>query len=270
MQERVERDKTKTKALLLGFFLLLLLLGRLLERLFDVLLLVLVGRLGLGLFLLLVFLVLVLLLVCRVGDTYRGRHRRLLVVVIVIGIFVHQIARRLLDRLDGAAHGVGILARRFARFVEGESLLDLDGEHLAKLGGGRFGEAVDARGDRDLVGEEARHAALVLGCGTGDGRGVVDEAVLGRVAFGLECAEERLFGTEDLDRRGRILGQVGQRTGVTDETGADNLTQECRKVGCDEVHLLDEILVHVFTVLAEVDDSIGKVDDVVHVELSIS
>merc|ERR1711892_1545638 len=118
-------------------------------------------------------------------------------------------------------HAVDVLARRLARVVEAQPLLDLLAQLLAKLVGGLLREVVDAAGDRALVREVARDAALVLGGGAPDEGRVEDEAVLGRVALGLERAEERLLGAEDLHRRGRVLGEVGERAGVRDEARGD-------------------------------------------------
>ena len=39
---------------------------------------------------------------------------------------------------------------------------------------------------------------------------MVNETVLGGVALGFECSEEGLFGSENLDRTGGGLGQVGK------------------------------------------------------------
>ena len=57
----------------------------------------------------------------------------------------------------------------------------------------------------------ASDLALEFAAGVRDKLGVVDQAVLGRVVLGLERAEQRLFGSQDLHRGRRVLGQVHQR-----------------------------------------------------------
>ncbi len=42
--------------------------------------------------------------------------------------------------------------------------------------------------------------------------------------------------------------------------GTDDLAEQGGEVGCDECIFFDEVLVHVFAVLAEVDDAVGKVE----------
>lgn len=80
------------------------------------------------------------------------------------------------------------------------------------------------------------------------------------VALGLEGSEEGLFGTENLDGRGWVLGEV--RKGSTtliryalvwfevsgpcdsrmrDQPSGDGLSDQSRKVGCDDAHFVDQI-----------------------------
>jgi hypothetical protein len=101
---------------------------------------------------------------------------------------------------DREAHHVNVLARRGARLVKDEALLDLLAQLDAKRLRWILGKAVDARGDRALVGEVARDAALVLGRGAADKGRVKDEAVLGRVALGLEGAARPTREPEHQDK----------------------------------------------------------------------
>lgn len=114
----------------------------------------------------------------------------------------------LLDRIRILRHGRTSLEKV-------ESLLNLVPQRLSELGRRHVGEAVDPARNGALVREEAGDPTLVLGAGTADEGRVVDETVLGGVALGLESAEEGLLSTEDLDRRGGVLGQVGQRAAIT-------------------------------------------------------
>lgn len=85
---------------------------------------------------------------------------------------------------------------------------------------------------------------------------------LGGVSLGLESSEESLLGSENLDGRGGVLGEVGKRSSVRDEPGSNGLSEEGGKVGRDEVHLLDEVGLESLPVVGEVDDSVGEVGDV--------
>lgn len=74
---------------------------------------------------------------------------------------------------------------------------------LHTLSEGRRGhvhEAVNAGGNGALVGQVARDAPLVALLGAPNEGAVEDEAVLRRVALGLQRPEEGLLGTQDLHR----------------------------------------------------------------------
>ncbi|RUP49832.1 hypothetical protein BC936DRAFT_141339, partial [Jimgerdemannia flammicorona] len=88
--------------------------------------------------------------------------------------------------LHNLLHGVDVLGGRRAGLVEGKAILDLLLQGLAELGSGLVGEAVDTGGDGAFVGDKARDAALILGARAADEGRVVDQAVLGSVAFSLK------------------------------------------------------------------------------------
>lgn len=104
--------------------------------------------------------------------------------------------------------------------------------------------------------------ALVLGGSLADERGVVDETVLGSLVLGLEGAEEGLLGTEDLNGGGGVLGQVDERTGVSDETSADELAHHHGQVGSDGLHAVLEVVVELRAVLVDVEHLRAQVLDV--------
>ena len=106
------------------------------------------------------------------------------------------------------------------------------------------------------------HLSLELLRGLSDERGVEDETVLGRVVLRLERAEEGLLGTEDLDRRRGVLGKVEEGPRVGDETGADELADECRQVRRDGRHAVLEVLVQLRAVLRDRDDLVREEQDV--------
>lgn len=65
---------------------------------------------------------------------------------------------------------------------------------------------------------------------------MVNETIFGCVVLRLERSEKGLFGTEDLDGRGRVLGQVHQASGVTDESSTNKLTNEGSEIRGDGLH----------------------------------
>jgi len=94
---------------------------------------------------------------------------------------------------------------------------------------------------------------------------VVDQTIFGGVSLGLKCTEERFLCTKDLNRRGRILGQVGQGTGVRDETGGNDLSDELGQVGSNDGHLVSQV---VKDLLAEVGKRVnfcGEGQNVLHI-----
>lgn len=90
---------------------------------------------------------------------------------------------------------------------------------------------------------------------------MVDETVLGGVALGLESTEKSLLGTEDLESRGRVLGEVGQRTSVRDEAGGNGSANESLQVGGDVGHLLLEVGGGGLAVVGLLDNSLSEAVD---------
>src|SRR6202012_4402140 len=79
--------------------------------------------------------------------------------------------------------------------------------------------------------------------------------------------EKTLRSTKNLDGGGGIFGEVGQGTGVGDQTGTDHLTDQGGQVGGNVVHLGDEVLVELLAVVGKVNDALGKVLNVDHIDL---
>ena len=71
---------------------------------------------------------------------------------------------------------------------------------------------------------------------------MVDETVFRRVVLGLERSEQGLLGTQDLDSRGGVLGEVHQASGVADQSSTDKLTNERGEVGRDSLHSVSEVV----------------------------
>jgi hypothetical protein len=94
---------------------------------------------------------------------------------------------------------------------------------------------------------------------------VVDETVFRRVVLGLERSEQGLLGTQDLDSRGGVLGEVHQASGVADQSSTDKLTNERGEVGRDSLHSVSEVVGQLSSVLGDRDDLITKGVDVSHI-----
>jgi len=138
-------------------------------------------------------------------------------------------------------------------------------QSLTKLGGRSLGEVVDTRSNGALVGKETRNATLVLGASPANEGRVIQETILGSVTLGLQGTEESLLGTENLDRGGGVLGQIGQATSVGNQTGTDHLSNKSSKVGSDNAHLGYQVLVERLAVLGQADNAAGESSDVLHV-----
>ena len=56
------------------------------------------------------------------------------------------------------------------------------------------------------------YLSLVLGGALPHQRGMVDQTIFGRVMFRLECPEQRLLRSQDLDGGGRVFCQIHEGT----------------------------------------------------------
>ena len=78
-----------------------------------------------------------------------------------------------------------------------------------------------------------------------------DEAILWCSVLCLERSEECLLGAEDLDGgRGRFC-EVDERSGVCDQSRADQFADEDGEVGCDRLHPVLQVLVQLGAVLGQ-------------------
>jgi len=94
---------------------------------------------------------------------------------------------------------------------------------------------------------------------------VEDETVFRSVVLGLESTEESLLGTEDLNSRRRVFSERHEGTGMGDQTGTDEFSNEGGKIGCDSGHSVSEVLVQFGTVLSDRDDLVTEEVDVVEI-----
>lgn len=140
-------------------------------------------------------------------------------------------------------------------------------QSLTELGGGCLGKVVDTRSDGTLVGEETRDSALVFRSSSTDEGRVVQKAVFGGVALGLQGTEESLLGTKNLNSGGGVLGKVVQAACVGDKASSDNLTNQSGKIGCHNAHLSHQIGEERLAVFGELDDTLGERDNILHVSL---
>lgn len=91
-----------------------------------------------------------------------------------------------------------------------------------------------------------------------DQTGVEDQSVFGRIVFRLERSEESLLRTEDLHSRRRVLGQVEERSSVSDQTSSDQFSNEGGKIRSDGGHSVSEVFIQFGSVLSDGDDLVGE------------
>ena len=94
---------------------------------------------------------------------------------------------------------------------------------------------------------------------------MVDEAVLGRVVLGLEGAEQRFLGAEDLDGARGVFSEVEQAARVADEPCADEVADERSQVGGNGGHTALEVAGELRTVGGDGNDLVTELVDVSHV-----
>jgi hypothetical protein len=138
-------------------------------------------------------------------------------------------------------HSNFVLGGRSTRGIKLQTFLNLLLKSFSELGRWSLRKVVNSRGNRALVGKETRDSALVLGsCATNERR-MVQKTVLGCVSLGLESPEQGLLCTKNLNSRSRVLGQVGQATGVRNKTSTNNLSNQSSQVRSDNAHLGYEV-----------------------------
>lgn len=76
--------------------------------------------------------------------------------------------------------------------------------------------------------------------------------------FRLQRSEQCLFGTQDLDRRSGVFGQVHQASRVADEPCSDQFTNQSRQVRCDSLHSVPQVVGKLDSVLGDGDDLVAK------------
>ena len=70
---------------------------------------------------------------------------------------------------------------------------------------------------------------------------MVDETVFWRVMLRLECTEQRLLGTKNLDGTCWMLREREQATGMADQTCTNEVANECGEIGGNCVHAIPEV-----------------------------
>jgi hypothetical protein len=130
-----------------------------------------------------------------------------------------------------------------------------------------LGEVINSGSDRALVCKESRDSSLVLGASSANERGVVQQSVLGSVSLGLQSSEKSLLRAENLHGRSGILGQVGQASGMRNQTSANDLSDQRSKVRSDDAHLGNQVRVQRLAILGKADNSLCERNDVLHVRL---
>ena len=159
-----------------------------------------------------------------------------------------------------------------------QPILDLHARVFSESVVGLIAQRVDAYGQRGLRlhvtphrkphGQHSADLSLVLRSGLSDERRVVDQSVLRRLVPHLQRSEERLLGAEDLHGGGGELGEVHQRAGVRDESGAHQFADDDGEVGRDGVHAVLQVLVELQAVGGEVQHLRGELLDVLEVAVA--
>ena len=83
---------------------------------------------------------------------------------------------------------------------------------------------------------------------------VVDETILGGIVLGLQCAEKRLLGAENLDSTCGVLREVKQAAGVADQPRADEVANKSSEVWCDRVHTVPEVFGKLYAIRGDGND----------------
>mmetsp|Transcript_22030 Transcript_22030/g.27058 ORF Transcript_22030/g.27058 Transcript_22030/m.27058 type:complete len:444 (-) Transcript_22030:276-1607(-) len=225
----------------------------------------------LGLLLLLVFF-LGLLLLLLFFVLLRLLGNALLICLVLVGVvagggsfhFLGVVAVEetlLLELLEHFLHGLLVLAGLGAARDELQSLFDLVAQGLTNLSSGVLTEAVNTASNSALVRQIARDLAFVRSASSANERRVKQQTVLGSLALGLECAEQSLLSTKDLNGGGGVLGEVGETTGMSDEFGANNFANEGLKVRSDGAHALLEELGEGLAESHQLGDALGPLLD---------
>jgi len=162
-------------------------------------------------------------------------------------------------------HGNFILRRGRSGCVKLQAFLDLLFQDFSKLGGWLLGKVVDPRSNRTLVSEKSRDSALVLRPGSADEGRVVEQPIFGRISLRLECPKQRFLGSEDLNSRGRVLGQIGQASGMRDQASTNDFADQSGQIGCHDAHLRDQVRMQGFAVVGKADNTLREGDDIFHI-----
>lgn len=82
---------------------------------------------------------------------------------------------------------------------------------------------------------------------------MIQQTIFRCVRLGLECSEKSLLSTENLNGRGRILGEVDQGTGMGYQLGTNTLTNKAGEVGSDCLHLILKISLNLLAEFVELE-----------------
>ena len=95
-----------------------------------------------------------------------------------------------------------------------------------------------------------------------------DDSVLRRVAPRLQRAEQRLLGSQNLHGGRGELGEIEQRTGVSDETRSDQFADHDREIGSDGVHAILQVFEELDTISSEIQDLCSEFLDVLEIAIA--
>ena len=135
-----------------------------------------------------------------------------------------------------------------------------------KDGCGVLTESINPTGYAALISQVSANPPLILGSGPANEGTVEDKSVLGSVSPGLKSPKQSLLCSKDLNCAGRSFSQVGQRSGMRDESCSDNIPNKGGEVWGDQAHLGLEIGGQLLPVVGETDHATGECVDVQKVD----
>lgn len=94
---------------------------------------------------------------------------------------------------------------------------------------------------------------------------MINETIFRCVVLGLQSTEKCLFGTENLNGTGRMLGKTEQTTSMADKSCTNEFTNQRSEVGRDRVHTVTEIFSELCSIGGYRDDLVAKLMDVTNV-----
>ena len=97
---------------------------------------------------------------------------------------------------------------------------------------------------------------------------MIDQTVLRRLVSRLQSSEQRLLSAQNLHGGGWELGEIEQRTGVSDETRSDQFADHDGEIGSDGVHAILQVFEELDTISSEIQDLCSEFLDVLEIAIA--